>query len=161
MPTAFETLLDRFSAAVEAGDADALADCFTPDGTYDDYFFGPRSGRDGIRETLRHFYEGGESFKWEFHAALSDGERGYARYRFSYDSRYPAADGRRVLFDGIGHFELENGLIKTYSEAFDRGMALSQQNFDGARIQKIGLKYADALRARPEWTGHLMRTDES
>lgn len=161
MPTAFETLLERFAAAVAANDPDALADCFTADGTYDDYFFGPRSGRGGIRETLRHFYEGGEDFRWEFHDALSDGRRGYARYRFSYTSKHPAADGGRVLFDGISHFELEDGLIKSYCEAFDRGMALAQQDYDGARLRNIGLRYAEALRSRPEWSDHLTRPEES
>ena len=51
------TLLSAFTAAVEKGDGNALADCFTAYGVYDDYFFGPSTpGRDGIVDMLAHFY---------------------------------------------------------------------------------------------------------
>jgi len=43
----FAGLVRKFAAAAASGNGDALADLFTPDGTYDDYFFGPSSGRDG------------------------------------------------------------------------------------------------------------------
>ncbi|HWE17046.1 MAG TPA: hypothetical protein VG758_07675 [Hyphomicrobiaceae bacterium] len=80
---------------------------------------------------------------------------GYAGYRFSYDSTHPAAKGARVLFDGIGRFDLEDGRIRRYSEVFDRGMALAQQDFEPERVRKIALRYAVALKARPEWKAHL------
>jgi hypothetical protein len=38
---------------------------------------------------------------------------------------------------------------------FDRGMALAQQEFEGERLRRIGLKYAVALKARAEWRSHL------
>ena len=59
------------------------------------------------------------------------------------------------MFDGIGRFDLEGGRIRRYSEVFDRGMALAQQEFEPERLRKIGLKYASGLKARPEWTAHL------
>ena len=34
-------------------------------------------------------------------------------------------------------------------------MALAQQEFEPDRLRKIGLKYAAALKARPEWAEHL------
>lgn len=34
----FSQLLQALGNAVETGDAEALADCFTPDGVYEDYF---------------------------------------------------------------------------------------------------------------------------
>ena len=61
----------------------------------------------------------------------------------------------RVVFDGIGRFDLEGDRIRRYSEVFDRGMALAQQEFEPERLRKIGLKYAGALKARPEWKAHL------
>ena len=76
-------------------------------------------------------------------------------YRFSFDSRRAEAKGTRVAFDGIGRFDLEGGRIKRYSEVFDRGMALAQQAFEPERLRKIALKYATALKARPEWAGHV------
>ena len=60
-----------------------------------------------------------------------------------------------MTFDGIGRFDLEGGRIRRYSEVFDRGMALAQQEFEPERLRKIGLKYAAALKARPEWAGHV------
>jgi len=63
--------------------------------------------------------------------------------------------GARVMFDGIGRFDLEDGRIRRYSEVFDRGMALAQQEFEPERLRKIGLKYAGGLKARQEWKAHL------
>lgn len=151
----FETVLKRFSAAVEAGDGDALADVFTADGVYDDYFFGASEpGRQGIRDMLAHFYEGGEDFRWDYYAPLVGPDLGYASYVFSYRSKLPEAKGARVVFEGIGRFELEGGLIKRYSEVFDRGMALAQQDFAAERLKRIGVRYADRLKATPRAARH-------
>ena len=151
----FNELVNRFAAAAASGDGDALADLFTPDGTYDDYFFGPSTGREAIKKMLAHFGEGGRNFRWEFFDPVRVGSVGYASYRFSFDSTRPEAEGARVVFDGIGRFDLDGDRIRRYSEVFDRGMALAQQAFEGERVRKIGLKYANALKARPEWQRHL------
>jgi hypothetical protein len=151
----FGELVKRFAAAAASGDGDALADLFTPDGTYDDYFFGPSAGREAIKKMLAHFAEGGRNFRWEFFDPVRVGGVGYASYRFSFDTVRPEAQGARVAFDGIGRFDLEGDRIRRYSEVFDRGMALAQQAFEGERLRKIGLRYAAALKARPEWKSHL------
>jgi ketosteroid isomerase-like protein len=150
----FGELVKRFAAAAASGNGDALADLFTADGTYDDYFFGPCSGREAIKKMLAHFAEGGRNFRWEFFDPVVAGNVGYASYRFSFEAVRPEAKGARVAFDGIGRFDLEGGRIKRYSEVFDRGMALAQQEFEGERLRKIGLKYATSLKARPEWAKH-------
>jgi ketosteroid isomerase-like protein len=150
-------MLAKFSAAVESGNGDALADLFTEDGIYDDYFFGPSApGRAGIRDMLAHFYEGGEGFKWEFFDPVASGPLGYASYRFSYTSKLPEAQGTRVVFEGISRLLLEDGRIKRYSEVFDRSMALAQQDFAPERLKKIAAKYAARLKARPEVAPHLI-----
>src|SRR5262245_66291730 len=105
-PMDFPELVKRFAVAAVAGNGDALANLFTPDGTYDDYFFGPSTGREAIKAMLAHFAEGGRNFRWEFFDPVISGGIGYASYRFSFDSRRPEAKGARVLFDGIGRFEL-------------------------------------------------------
>ena len=150
----FSDLVKRFAAAAAAGDGDALVELFTPDGIYDDYFFGPSRGREAIKAMLAHFAEGGRDFRWEFFDPVLGGNIGYASYRFSFQSKRPEAKGMRVAFDGIGRFDLEGGSIRRYSEVFDRGMALAQQEFEPERIRRIGLKYAAALKARPEWAAH-------
>jgi hypothetical protein len=150
----FSELVRRFAAAAASGDGEALADLFTADGTYDDYFFGPSTGRTAIKTMLAHFGEGGGNFRWEFFDPVQAGSIGYASYRFSFDSKRPEAKGARVMFDGIGRFELEGDRIRRYSEVFDRGMALAQQEFEPERLRRIGLKYAAALKGRPEWAAH-------
>ena len=124
---------------------------------------------DIVARVLAGFYRGGRAFRWTFHDAVAVGTRGYARYRFSYTSTAPEAQagcegqaahetqGARVCFDGIACLELDagSGLIRHYSEVFDRGMALAQQNFAPERIAKIGRRYGDALKARAEWAAHL------
>jgi len=151
----FPAMLEQFTAAVQSGNGKALAGLFTETGIYDDYFFGPQQGRAKIEEMLLHFYEGGEAFRWEFFEPVTDGKTAYARYRFSYTSKAVSSPGERVCFDGIARFRLEDGKISHYTEAFDRGMALAQQNFEPARIAKIGQRYARALKADPAWAGHL------
>ncbi len=147
--------LKAFSKAVETNNGKALAELFTADGVYDDYFFGPsKPGRAGIVEMLAHFYEGGKNFKWEFTDPVATGSLGYASYRFSYDSTLPDAKGARVLFEGISRFQLHDGKIKHYSEVFDRGMALAQLDFAPERLKKIEMKYANALKAQPDAARH-------
>ena len=154
----FEAILRRLAAAVESGDGEALADCFTVDGVYEDYFFGRKEERQGLKEMLQHFYQGAKNFRWEFFDAVCAGDRGYARYRFSYDSLQPQALGVRVGFDGISCLDLRDGLIAHYREVFDRGMALAQQNFEAQRILRIEMKHAAALRQAPSWTAHFAAT---
>jgi hypothetical protein len=151
----FQDLLDRFAQAAVSGDGDALADLFTPDGTYDDYFFGPNSGREAIKTMLAHFSDGGRNFRWEFFDPVANDTLGYASYRFSFNSKRPEAGGARVVFDGIARFDLEGGKIRRYSEVFDRGMALAQQDYEPERLRKIALKYAARVKARPDWAAHL------
>src|SRR5215470_11651562 len=143
----FAELVRKFAGAAASGNGDALADLFTADGTYDDYFFGPSTGREAIKKMLAHFAEGGSNFRWDFVDPVQAGNVGYASYRFSFDSKRPEAKGARVAFDGIGRFDLEGGRIRRYSEVFDRGMALAQQEFEPERLRKIGLKYAGKLKA--------------
>jgi hypothetical protein len=151
----FSELVKRFAAAAASGNGDGLAELFTPDGIYEDYFFGPSIGCEAIKAMLAHFAEGGRDFRWEFFDPVRSGSIGYASYRFSFDSTHPAANGARVVFDGIGRFDLEGDRIRRYSEVFDRGMALAQQAFAAERLRRIALRYADGLKARPEWKAHL------
>ena len=151
----FSDLVKRFAEAATSGNGDALADLFTADGIYDDYFFGPNQGRDAIKAMLAHFAEGGRDFKWEFFDPVRAGDIGYASYRFSYRSTRPEANGARVVFDGIGRFDMEGERIRRYSEVFDRGMALAQQAFAPEHLAKIEQKYARALKVRPEFRQHI------
>lgn len=69
----FSALVQRFAAAAASGNGDALADLFTAGGTYDDYFFGPQTGREAIKTMLAHFSDGGGNFRWEFFDPVQSG----------------------------------------------------------------------------------------
>jgi len=153
----FPDLLARFTRAVAANDGAAFSALFTEDGVYHDGFFGAYQGRKAIVDMLRHFHHTGSNYRWDFFDPLSDGRSGYARYRFSYASGMPGAEGKPVVFEGIGFFQFRDGLIERYAEAFDRGLALVQQDFAAERIKKVLLKLADKQNASPEAKEHLAR----
>ena len=153
----FPDLLKRFATAVAANDGATFSALFTADGVYDDGFFGEYRSRQAIVDMLRHFHKTGSNFRWDFFDALSDGKQGYARYRFSYASAMPGAEGKPVMFEGTGHFEFRDGLIARYGEVFDRGMALAQQDFAAERIKKVLLKLAGRQNASAGAKEHLAR----
>lgn len=153
----FSDLLRRFGGAVTANDGAAFSALFAEDAVYDDGFYGEYRGRAAIAGMLSHFHETGENYRWDFFDALSDGKAGYARYRFSYVSRVPGAEGKPVLFEGIAHFVFRDGLIARYEEVFDRGLALAQQDFAAERIKKVLLKVAARQNAGAAAQEHLRR----
>ena len=153
----FPDLLKRFAAAAAANDGAAFSALFTADGVYDDGFFGEYRGREAIVGMLRHFHETGANFRWDFFDPLGDGKQGYARYRFSYASGMPGAEGKPVVFEGISFFRFQGGLIARYAEVFDRGMALAQQDFAAERIKKVLLKLAARQNAGTGAKEHLAR----
>jgi hypothetical protein len=153
----FPALLTTFAGAVQANDGAGLAMLFTPDGVYEDGFFGVHRGRASIAAMLRRFHDTGSDYLWEFFDPVCDGTIGYARFWFSYTSRLAESAGRRVLFEGISHFRFEDRLISRYSEAFDRGVALVQLGFPGERIRRILEKVAGAQNRTSEVRPHLDR----
>jgi hypothetical protein len=153
----FPDLLSRFAKAVAANDGAALSALFIEDGVYDDGFFGEYKGRTAIADMLRHFHQTGSNYRWDFFDSLSDGHTGYARYRFSYASGMPGAEGKPVVFEGTSHFVFRDGLIARYEENFDRGMALAQQDFAPERIKKVLLKLAGRQNASAAAQDHLKR----
>ena len=153
----FPDLLSRFAKAVAANDGATFSALFTEDGVYDDGFFGEYHGRKAIAEMLQHFHETGSNYRWDFFDPLSDGRSAYARYRFSYASGMPGAEGKPVVFEGTAHFMFRDGLIARYEENFDRGMALAQQDFAPERIKKVLLKLAARQNASEAAREHLAR----
>jgi ketosteroid isomerase-like protein len=153
----FQALLARFAKAAAANDSATFSSLFTEDGVYDDGFFGEYKGRRAIAEMLQHFHDTGSNYRWDFFDALSDGQTGYARYRFSYASGMPGAEGKPVVFEGTSHFVFRDGLVDHYGESFDRGMALAQQDFAAERIKKVLLKLAARQNAGAAAQDHLAR----
>ena len=125
------------TSAICRGDAEGAAACFTANGVYHDGFYGEFKGRTEIVRMLREFfYRDARDFEWKLSGAVSDGRTGYARYEFSYVSKIPGYESRRAGFAGISCCELEGGLIRHYSEIFDRAPVLAQLGFPDGRILK-------------------------
>lgn len=153
----FPQLLVRFAEAVQRNDGPGLAALFTPDGIYEDGFFGPHRGPAAIAAMLQRFHDGGRDYWWEFHTPVLAGTTGYASWRFSYASRRPGVEGHPVLFEGLSRFTLRDGLIAHYYEIFDRGLALAQQGYPAAGIASVSAKAAARQNAKPENRWHLAR----
>jgi len=157
MTTGFPQMLAEFARAVAANDGAGLAALFTADGIYNDGFFGPYQGRTAIAEMLQHFHDTGRDFRWDFLDPVRVGDTGYAHYCFSYASRMPGAEGKPVVFEGMGHFRFQGDLIAEYREVFDRGLALAQLDFAPERIAKVVRRAAQAVAATPRAQQHLAR----
>src|SRR3546814_11178958 len=126
----FTSLLGAFTAAVEAGDGGRLAALFTGDGVYHDTFYGEFTGPAAIAEMLEgRFWRDATAFRWDMLDPVREGERGYARWVFSYTSALPEAKGKRVIFEGMSRFELAGDRIRHYGEIFDIGLDLTPTDF--------------------------------
>ncbi len=148
-------LLDAFTKAVAAGDGAGFAALFTEDGCYHDVFYGAFRGRAAIADMLENrFHRDAGNFRWDMHDPVRDGEIGYARYVFSYDSKLAGAEGRRVVFEGVSIFRLSGDRIKDYREVANVGPGLVALGFAPERIAKILGRQAAELAARPEAGGH-------
>ncbi|KAB2872748.1 MAG: nuclear transport factor 2 family protein [Burkholderiaceae bacterium] len=140
---AFVARLERFAAAVAAGDTERFAALFATDACYDDGFFGVHRGRAAIAAMLERFHAGGEAFAWQFIEPLADERIGYARYLFSYRSKQPESPGRLIVFEGMSRFAFgSDGLIADYAEVFDRGVAFVRLGYAEPRVAKLLARYA-------------------
>lgn len=147
MTVDFKAVLGDFTAAVEAGDGEALAALFTPEGVYHDGFYGKNVGRDAIARMLEEkFWGHAGGFRWRMFDPVCDGRIGYARYLFRYDSKLPGVEGRSVLFDGMSQFRFERDLVAHYREQFSTGMAMAQLDFAPERIANHLKRRAALLR---------------
>jgi ketosteroid isomerase-like protein len=148
-PAAFAALVERFAAAATAGDGNALAQCFTPDGTYFDYIYGPHRGRDSIADMLENlFHRDAAEYDWTFYDPVVSGDIGYAHSLSTFISKVPEYAGRDVVIDGISRFVLKDGLIAEYHESVNGGVAHAQLGLAPERMAKVMARWAKRLRER-------------
>lgn len=151
-----QPMLDSFCRAVERRDGAAVAALFTADGVYHDVFYGAFAGRAKVADLINDwFYRDATEFRWDMLDPVSDGQRAYARYNFSFRSLLPEAQGARAMFQGVVMLRLQDGLIAEYREIADTTPAFVQMGFPPERIARIAAKQGAAMRARPEWRRHL------
>jgi len=149
----FTVLLDRFTAAVKAGDGSARATPFIDDGVYHDTFYGAFCGAEAVRDMPEnHFWCDAKAFRWDMIDPVEAGGVGYARFLFSYASKLPSVEGYSCLYLA----DEDSGLkIRYYGEMFDQGVPLTRTGFVPARVVRPLAKEAGRLRARVADMRHL------
>jgi ketosteroid isomerase-like protein len=157
-PAEFAALVARFGAAATAGDAKALAACFTPDGIYYDYIYGPHAGRASIEDMLVNlFHRDATDYDWRFFDPVVNGDIGYARSLSRFISRIPEFAGREVVIDGISRFILKDGLVAEYHESVNGGIAMAQLGVAPERMAKVMRRWADRFLASDETAAYRKR----
>lgn len=102
-----------YLAALNAGDADAIAACVAEDfhNEHTSALGHSVHGRDAYRERLTGFLAGFDGLHYELEDLVVDGDRAAAAYRMSF--RAVGADGttRPVSIRGVFRFRVRDGLI--------------------------------------------------
>ena len=147
----FAALVARFGAAATAGDGKALAACFTEDGIYFDYIYGPHRGRASIADMLENlFHRDAADYDWTFFDPVVKGDLGYARSLSRFVSTIPQFEGRKVVIDGISRFVLKDGLIAEYHESVNGGVAQAQLGVAPERMAKVMKRWSERFLAQPD-----------
>ena len=154
----FAKLLDRFSNAASRGDGKAFAACFTEDGVYHDYIYGPHTGRASIEDMLiTLFHRDATNYDWRMFDPVVNGDIGYAWSLSRFNSTIPQFLGKEVVIDGMSRFVLKNGLIADYRESVNGGVAMAQLGVEPGRMARVMTRWAGWLRDRPEVKAYLKR----
>ncbi|MGD0190916.1 MAG: nuclear transport factor 2 family protein [Rhizomicrobium sp.] len=147
----FAALIARLGAAATVGDGAAFAACFTEDGVYHDYIYGPHTGRESIADMLENlFHRDATDYDWQFFDPVTDGRIGYARSLSRFVSTVPEFRGRRVVIDGTSRFLLRDGLIAAYHESVNGGVAMAQLGVAAPRMEKVFRRWAERLLSDPQ-----------
>ena len=150
-PAEFASLVARFGAAATAGDGQALARCFTEDGVYHDYIYGPHAGRASIADMLENlFHRDAADYDWQFFDPVTDGRIGYAWSLSRFVSKIEQFKGKEVVIDGISRFVLRDGLVAAYHESVNGGVAQVQLGVAPERMAKVMNRWAAGFRARAD-----------
>ena len=154
----FLKLLNRFSDAATRGDAKAFSQCFTEDGVYYDYIYGPHKGRASIEDMLANlFHRDAKNYDWRMFDPVCNGNTAYAWSLSKFTSTVPEFAGQEVVIDGMSRFTLNDGLIAEYRESVNGGVAMVQLGVAAPKIEKVLKRWAKWLRERPEVQAYLGR----
>jgi hypothetical protein len=152
----FAKLLDRFCTTASRGDGEAFAACFTEDGVYHDYIYGPHVGRASIADMLVNlFHRDATAYDWRMFDPVCIGNMAYAWSLSKFVSTVPDFKGKDVVIDGMSRFVLRDGLIAEYRESVNGGVAMVQLGVAAPRIEKVLRRWAGWLRERPEVQRYL------
>jgi ketosteroid isomerase-like protein len=129
----------RFATAFATRDVERVVDCFTPDATYDDLFYGRFTGADGLRELFGRMYAEGDRHEWAMTRVLTgpDCTIGEWTFTFTASAAVPSGAGRTVRFPGVSVFETDGGRCRAYREHFDRTAALLALGVPAGRVAAL------------------------
>lgn len=154
----FPELLDEFCAAVKAGDGKRFSQVFTEDAVYHDVFYGPHAGREAIGQMLEGlFHRDARNFEWQMIGPVTDGSVGYARWVFSFDGAMAQSEGKRIVMEGVGLFQLRDGLISRYEDFAKTGEVLLRLGFPPEKLSRVLSGKVAAADERDEVRLHLDR----
>ena len=102
-----------------------------------------------------YFHRDACNFCWDMHDPVSDGETGYCRYVFSYESKLGDAKGTRTMFEGVAIATLQDGLIVSYTDVANTAPGWRRRGFAADRLARFAEKQGAELAARKEAEGHL------
>jgi ketosteroid isomerase-like protein len=107
-------LVERFYAAFDRRDGDAMAACYAPDAHFHDPVFGDLTGAEA-GAMWRMLTRGSRDLTVELAAHEADGERGSARWIARYTF---SQTGRPVVNDVKASFRFADGLITEHIDRF-------------------------------------------
>jgi limonene-1,2-epoxide hydrolase len=112
-------VVERFLAAVGAGDPDAAAACFAPDATYANMPHPPVVGPAGVRGLLAPILDRAEYVEWEIVTASYAETRAWLERvdRFRIDGREYA-----IECNGVVEIDPASGLITAFRDYVDLGL---------------------------------------
>lgn len=114
MPSANDTLIERFYAAFGQRDGAAMQACYTPDVSFSDPVFGNLHGAQA-GAMWRMLTGRADDLEIELHEHDADGDRGSAHWiaRYTYSQT-----GRHVTNDIQARFRFADGLIAEHEDEF-------------------------------------------
>ena len=109
-----DELIQRFYAAFDRKDGDAMAACYAPDARFSDPAFGELRGEEP-GAMWRMLTGRAEDLRVELHEHTSDGDSGHARWIARYTF---GRTGRKVVNDVQATFRFRDGLIAEHDDRF-------------------------------------------
>jgi len=133
------TIFERFGDAFNRRDVDAMLECFTPDATYDDMFYGVSAGRSDLRALFERMMRESVDVLWKADHVVATPEREVAEWSFRLviSDAVPRSAGRTLSFQGVSVLELRDGRCAAYREYFDRGRALVQLGLEPGALHRV------------------------
>ncbi|MGQ0629540.1 MAG: nuclear transport factor 2 family protein [Sporichthyaceae bacterium] len=146
------TLVHQILAAHNAGDLEAVLECFTEDIDYRDIFYGDFAGWEALRVLFERTFRESVRHVWTINRTMATPDGIVAEWEFDYtvSDAVPAGAGCRLVLPGISWWELRDGRCCRYREYFDRAATLHAQGIPPATVAAIVARRSTVRTLAPE-----------